>query len=431
MAVALAVSMQAQATRFDYQIGVGIEHNDNITLSEDDPVSENVLRPSLGFRLTEDGSTVQAYVDGILEYHDYLDGRYDNEVRGQLTGRMNWNVLPERLDLVVEDVLGVQPLNTLAANTPSNLQQTNVLSIGPTLRFRLGSATRGLAEFRYIDSQAQKTDFFDSRRFAGTLRLIWDRDATSKISANAQAEHIDFANEDSPSYNRYSAYARYARTLRIFDFGADLGYTQLKGSEPIGSHGKPLARANLGWHPDQVSSFTLSAAHQYTDAASSMIETADARVIPAAGAPIPTGIVTGGAVVSSSPYLENRIALSYAWQGVSTSFGVTPFYHQSSYLVPANADSTDLDQSGRGANLFANWLLRPRWNLGAFATFEDIDYRSLDRSDRNWLCGVFLLNQWTRHWSWRAELSRNQRDSSAAGQSNEQNIIYLSMAYTR
>lgn len=432
LALAIFASPALADPRFDYQIGLGIEHNDNITLSQDNPVSENTLRPTFGFRLSEDGSSVQAYIDGLIEYNDYLDGHYGNELRGQVAGRVNWTVLPERLDFVVEDVLGVEPINTLVANTPANLQQTNVLSLGPNLRFRLGDATRGLAEFRFIDSRAEETDLFDSRRFAGAVHLIRDLDATSKFSANLQAERIDLVNEGGFSYDRYSAYARYARTLRSLDFGADLGYTQLRGDAPIGSTGKPLVRVNAGWHLDARNTFTLSAAHQYTDAASSMIDAVDARVIPAAGLPIPSGIITGGAVVSSSPYMENRIALSYVFQGATTSFGIQPFYHRSNYLFsPLDENTNDIDQSGRGAYLFARRTLRPRWDLGAYATLEDIKYRTLDRRDRDRTYGVFLVHQWTRHWSWRLELTRNQRHSSAAGQSNNQNIVFLSVAYKR
>ncbi len=431
LCTALLVPAAAQAVRVDYRVGVGVEYDDNVTLSEHDPVSETILQPSLGFRISEDGSAVQAYVDGLLDYNDYLGGKFSNEFRSQINGRLNWSALPERLDLVVEDVLGVQPVNPLAANTPSNLQQTNVLSVGPSLRFQLSPALRGLAEFRFIDSRAEKTDFFDAHRYAGALRIIRDVDPNNRLSANLEAERIDFAHGDIAGYDRYSAYARWARTLRDFDFGVDLGYVQLDGNAPLGSHGKPLLRADVGWHPDADNTLTLRARHQYTDAASSMIAALDTRVIPPAGAPIPTGIVTGGTVVSSSPYLEEHVELDWTWQGATTSFGAAPFWQRWRYVLPNLLDVNDLDQNSHGVNLFANRTLRPGWNLGGFATWESVDYRNLDRRDRNGYIGLFLTHLLSRHWSWRLELSHYERDSNTPGMSSRSNIVFFGVAWTR
>lgn len=431
LCAALLVPAVARAVRVDYRVGIGVEYDDNVTLSEHDPVSETILQPSLGFRVSEDGSAVQAYVDGLIDYNGYLDGKYANEFRSQINGRLNWSAVPGRLDFVAEDVLGVQPVNPLAADTPSNLQQTNVLALGPSLRFRLGPALRGLAEFRYIDSRAEETDFFDSRRYAGALRAIRDVDPNNRLSANLEAERIDFKHGGVPGYDRYAAYARWARKMRDFDFGVDLGYIQLDGDAPIGSHGKPLLRADVGWHPDAANTLTLRARHQYTDAASSMIAALDTRVIPAAGVPIPTGIVTGGSVVSASPYLEDRVELGWAWQGTTASFGATPFWQRWSYVLPDALDANDLDQNSHGLSLFANRTLRPGWNLGAFATWENVDYRNLDRRDRDGYLGVFLTHLVTRHWSWRLEVSHYERDSDAPGMSSRSNIVFFGIAWTR
>lgn len=425
---------QVHATpRFDYRLDMGIEHNDNVNLSENDPVSEDILRPAFGFRFSEAGSTIQAYADGVIEYRDYLSGVYANEWRSQLSGRVNWVVMPERLSFVFEDSLGVQPINTLVADAPSNLQQTNVFALGPTFNFHLGAAARGQAELRYINSYAEDTDAFDSSRFVGALRVIKDLDPTSQLSGNLQAEHIDFTHSTSgPSYDRYSLYGRYTRTLRLFDYSVDLGYTRIDSGGAGGSDSKPLVRFNADWRPSERSTLTLNAAHQYTDAASSMITTVELRVVPVAGAPIPTSIATGGAVVNSDPYLEDRISLAYTWQGATSAFGVAPFYHKLAYLNPElHPDNNDLNESGRGANVFASWDPRPGWKIGAFANGEDLRYRGLDRSDRSFSYGAFLIQQWARHWSWRLDLTHNTRNSNVAGQSSDQNIVYVSVSYTR
>ncbi|GAA0715661.1 hypothetical protein [Dokdonella soli] len=424
---------QAHAARFDYRLELGIEHNDNVNLSENNPISQNILEPALGFTFAEEGSDVQARAEGILQYRDYLGGAFGNELRSQLGGHLNWVMLPERLSLVVEDYLGVQPINTLLVNTPTNVQQTNVIAVGPNLNFRLGSTTHGQAELRYINSYAEETREFDSNRLAGALRIIKDLSATSQLSGNVQVEHVNFTHSGSgPNYDRYNLYARYARSLRLFDYAVDLGYTSIDSGPPFGSHAKPLLRANADWRPSERSTVTLTAAHQYSDAASGMIDTVELRVKPSLGLPIPTSIATGGVVTSSAPYLESRVNLGYTYRVAQGAIGAEAFYDKLDYLneglVPSQGN---LKRSVRGGDVVATWLLRPELTLGANVTADHVRYSAIARTDKDLTFGVFLLQQWARHWSWRLNLAHYKRDSTVPGQGASQNIIYFGVAYTR
>src|SRR5262245_35036514 len=105
--LALAVPSFAGAVQLDYLVEMAIEHNDNVNLSENDPVSEDILEPIVGFAISEDGSTVQANATGAVQYRDYLGGEFSDEFRGQLSGHLNWTMVPKRLNLTVEDYLTV------------------------------------------------------------------------------------------------------------------------------------------------------------------------------------------------------------------------------------------------------------------------------------------------------------------------------------
>jgi hypothetical protein len=430
---ALLACTQALAAKLDYAIDLGIEHNDNINLSATDPVTENVLRPSLGFSFDEAGSTVQARVDGVVEYHDYLNGTYANEFRSQLGGHVNWVMLPERLAFVVDDFLGVLPVDTLAANTPSNLQQTNVFVAGPNLAFRLGASTRGLAELRYANSYAEVTKEFDSQRFSSALRVIRDLDPTSQLSGNLQAEHIETTHADSgPSYDRYSLYGRYARKLRLFDFGVDLGYTWLSSSGSGRDHNHPLLRANAAWRPSERSTFSATLADQYIDAASSMVDTIPTLITLTPATPLTTSVSTGSAIVTSAPYQERSVYGTYAYHGDHLTFGISPYYAKLNYL-DANLYllAFNSNQINRGAVVDGGWLLRPELTIGLAANIGATHYLDIDRTDRNRTYVAYLRQQLARHWGWRAELTHYRRSSTAAGQNSDQNIIFVALVYTR
>lgn len=426
MLLTLMLPGAASALQLDYLVELGLEHNDNVNLSEDDPQSANILRPMLGFNLQQEGSTVQASASGVVEYRDYLGNEFSNEFRGQLAGHLNWTMVPERLNMTVEDYVSVQPIDPLAQDTPDNQQQTNVFAIGPTLTFRLGPTVRGQAELRYVDSHAEETEEFNTQRLNGALRAIKDLSSTSTISANLVDERVDFTQSDAgPDYSRYSAFGRYTRNWTKLDLIADLGYSWIDYSgNTVENRHDPLGRAKLAWRASERSTFTGDVAYQFSDAASDMMDI----VI---GSAIPTSIATGDATTTSQPYLEKRVTLGYTYRGDRFGFNVAPYYRKLDYGTADIDVEAGLDQTGKGATAGFSYLLRPLISTGLTATGENLNYDEITREDKTWTITAFLRQQWTRNWSWRVELTHYKRDSTAAGQSSDQNIAYLGITYTR
>ena len=426
MLLTLMLPSAVSAFQLDYLVELGLERNDNVNLSEDDPESATILRPMLGFNLQQEGSTVQANASGVVEYRDYTGGEFSNEFRGQLAGHLNWTMMPERLNLTIEDYVSVQPIDPLAQDTPNNQQQTNVFAIGPTLNFRLGPTVRGQAELRYINSHAEETQEFNTQRVSGALRAIKDLSTTSTISANVVDERIDFTEADAgPDYSRYSVFGRYTRNWTRLDLLTDFGYSWLDYSgNTIENRHDPLARATLNWRASERSTFTVDAAYQFSDAASGMMTTA-------IGTTIPTNIATGDATTTSQAYLEQRLALGYAYRGDRTGFTVAPYYRKLDYSSSDTEGETGLDQTGKGATAGMSYLLRPLISTGLTATGENLNYDQIAREDKSWTVTAFLRQQWARNWSWRVELTHYKRDSSAPGQSSDQNIAYFGITYTR
>ncbi|MEO7433129.1 MAG: outer membrane beta-barrel protein [Dokdonella sp.] len=431
----------AHGARVDYTIGLGVEHNDNINLSENAPAGDTIIEPTLAFAVTESGSTIQANASGILQYRDFLQGRFGDDFLGQLNARLNWSAIPGWLDFGVEDYLGVQPINNLTPDTPGNQQQTNVFAAGPTLNIRLGPTVRGQAQLLYTNSYADETKQFNSDRASVALRAIKDLDSGTTLAANVLGERISFRDSQAAAdYNRYSAFGRYTRKWARFDLVADAGYSWIKygTSNVTGATDRDaaLARANLDWHVTDRSTFTVDLAHQLSDAASGLLLTTAS--VPDTVNPIPAQLSTGSATTTSAAYLENRIDVGYSYRGVRGLFMVAPYYRKLDYgslSVVAPADSSvggaAISQTAHGATASAAWLLRPLLTIGVIASGENLRYDQLSRSDKTWNLQAFLRQQFTRHWSWRGSLTRYERDSTVAGQSADQNIVFVELTYSR
>jgi hypothetical protein len=430
------------AGTLNYTLYGGVEHSNNIALSSDNPVSENVLTPGGTFQFTQMGSTFQANVAGTVEYRKYLQNHFDSQLQTQLGGQANWTVVQDRLDFSVEDYAGVQPVDQLSADSPDNQQQTNVLVAGPTLRMRFGQAARGQFELRYINSYASKVDEFDSSRGLAAFRVFRDLSPTDTLSGNVEFQRVDFDNQpDDANYDRKEAFVRYTSTLAHFDADILAGGTRLEfdGGRTTSA---PLVRLRLGWDPTTRTSFTLTGAYQYADAAQDIITTPGAfgaglsndRVEPidpfavtgGLGAGTGTGIGTGSVVIGSEVYKERRLDASWNWRGDRLTVTVSPAFSKLRYL-----DDPTFDQNDRGLSVGIGYRLRPTVTLSGFVTGDRLTYQTFDRKDTTVRMGLNLTQQWNRHWSGQVSVARERRSSTAAGQDYRATAIFIGVVYRR
>lgn len=432
------------AGTLNYTLYAGVEHSNNIALSSDNPVSENVLTPGGTFQFTQMGSTFQANVAGTVEYRKYLQNHFDSQLQTQLAGQGNWTIMPDRLDFSVEDYAGVQPVDQLASNSPDNQQQTNVLVAGPTLRMRFGQSARGQFELRYINSYASKVDDFDSSRGLAAFRVFRDLSPTDTISANVEFQRVNFSNQQSSAdYDRKEAFVRYTSNLAHFDADVLVGGSRLEfdGGE---RHSAPLVRLSLGWQPTLRNSLTVSGAYQYADAAQDIITTPGAfgvgltadrteSIDPFAGTGglgsglgVGTGIGTGSAVIGSQVYKERRLDATWNWRGERLTITASPAYSKLRYV-----DDPTFDQNDRGLSVGIGYRLRPTVTLSGFATLDKLKYETVDRKDTTVRLGLNLSRQWNQHWSGQVSVARERRTSNAIGQDYKATSFFIGVVYRR
>lgn len=431
-ALLVMLAHAALAAPVDYRIDMGIEYNDNVNLSQDDPLSAWALRPAIGFGYSEHGSTIQTDINGRVEHDTYLSGPFADKTLSQLTGVFNWSAVPERLNFSVLDTLAVAPINALQPNTPVNQQQTNVIGFGPTLLFRMGAGARGEAQLSYINSYASKTDQYDTSRIAANLRAIRDLSQTSAGSLNLEYQTVDFTHEDSapvPNYYRYSAFARYVQKLASVDFTADAGYSWLKWrSGNATDYSGALLAGKVDWRLDPDNTLGFGVARRYSDAAEGALITPGAT-----GTPLQSIITIGDATVTAAPYLEHMAQLTYTYTGTRAHFSVSPQFSELDYLSIGNGTLPAFggNQIHRRFMADYSWRFTPATSIGATAMGDIVSYNAIDRRDRDTTIAAYLTHLLSPHWSWQVTYSWYRRASSVANQSATNNIVYFGFTYTR
>ncbi len=412
------ITSNAFAFRVDYEVDLAIERNDNLFFTPDNEVSSTILRPGLGFALSEESSTWQVDFTGRGEYLHYQEGDFDDNVEGVLSGRMNWVAIPERLHFTVEDSLSIQPIDVLRPDVPDNRQQMNVFSAGPSLLFDIGRTLRGSANLRYINSRAEVTDEFNSDRLDFALVATKEFSPTTQLSGHLQSQRVDFQDDTTArDFDRANLFARYSRTLASFDITADAGISRISFREGGGDRSSPLLRLQGTWRSGGRHALSLAATSQNSDSA------VDALGGIGPGASVPGGVAVGDTVVSGAPYKERTLEAIYNYDSPRASLMLTPYYNHVRYL-----DSNDYDQNNHGMRGEFNWRFQPRFEVGIFGSYGRISYKRLGRADESIEVGAQASYSWSTRLSSHLRFGRYDRILSV-GPDTRQNVLTLSIAY--
>jgi len=418
----VALCCPAGAYQLNYSLDLALGYSDNINQSATDPVGQTMLIPRIDFDFKEEGASLKANAIGQVEYRDYVQGDFGNEVRGQLSGVATWIILPHRLNFDFEDYAAVQPINILAPNAPNNQQQTNVFTLGPTFNFRLYQTLNGQADLRLTNSTASETKDFNSNRALGALRLVKDLNPLDQLSANAEFQDIHFTDSTGgPDYDRVDAFVRYQSKLSQLDLDFAGGYSRIRFSG-AGDDSGFLGRAVVTWRATPSNTFSLGAVRQFADASQDLVVDPAALVALAQG----SGVVVGSTTITPDVYLEKRLQAGYVYQSDRWRVHAEPYYKKLDYLLdPAQ------NETAHGAVAGVSYRPRPLWTLAFDASEETREFVSIDRRDEDLRFDLSFTDQLARHWSVRADLIRNQRNSTALNQGFDENIAFLTLIFKR
>ncbi|MBF6024314.1 outer membrane beta-barrel protein [Lysobacter niastensis] len=410
------------ALDLEYDVGLSLKYGDNLSLTEDNEVSDTVLSPVVRFTAEEDSSHIKLQARGDLFYPIYLQNNFDDDFRGKFSGTLDWMIVPDRFDWVFQDYFSPQQIDELDSYSPDNVQQVNLFVTGPTLYARFGAATRGQFDLRYGNSWAETSEDFNGDRYGAAARVRHDIDAVSYITGNLEGADINYDPEgERADYKRYDAYVGYGRKGPQLSFDVDLGYTELDRDISPDKDSGALVRARADWRFSSRSLLGLTARYQYTDATQNLVtptfDFSNRDLIYLAYPDI---------LVQPEVYRERMGKLVYQYKSERTTFRVQPYYRSFEYL-----DDLAEDQVRAGALFDVDYRLRPLTTLSFLAGYENRDYDDTDREDDNLVVGVGLEQQFTRHWIGRFDYEYLDRDSNEAGRSYEANSVTLTVIYRR
>lgn len=421
-ALVAAPAVPLPALELDYEAGAYLRHSDNLNLSETAPASDSVFAPTISFDLSQAGSTLKLSANGLVEYTDYLDDTYSDEVRGGFTGGLEWAIVPQRLNFVVQDYLSQQTISDTDPATPGNLQHVNLFVAGPSLFARFAPATLGQFDLRYGNTYAEESEAFQGDRVTAAARVQHLLSPVSELTFNLEGTRVRY---DRPgelaNYDRQDAYVNYKLRRKLTDFDVDVGYTRLDRVAFDDRKMSPLVRASVTRRLTSRSRVRLSGAYRITDTTQYLIEPA-----------LDFGRQRFGDVrynntrIDPNVFRERSTRLTYEFDGASTDVRVQGYDLRNNYFQ-ASAE----DQRYRGAGVRVEHRLRPHVSLDVTAAHQRIDFDPIERRDRESTLEVGLTRRVNRHWTGSASIRHRQRDSTELGQDFTENSAILSVTYRR
>lgn len=418
---ALVISGEVHAARFDYSLEAGVLYDDNVRLTENNTTDDTILIPRLIFLFTEDATHLTANVAGDVEYRDYLDNTFTNDVRGTIAGTAVWHVVPERFDWVFEDYAGRQPINVLQNNTPDNQQQTNFFVTGPTLHARFSERFTGQLDVRYSNSYAEKTKDFDGDRVGVLAQALYRLSETRTAGLYAQDQSIRYdSTPDQLDYDRRDFYAGYRAVGAHGQLDLEAGYTWLSFRKGGGSDSGVRLLGRLRYDLGPHTSIGTEAERSFSDTAQDLV------MDPARVGHVVIGSGLDNMIVSPQVYTQTRVGVDYAYVAERHRFSVAPFWRKLDYLT-----AISLDERSRGGYAEYAFQWTPRTSLQAFAGVNRREYTRTSRTDSDRNVGARVLFQMTGHWLWRFEAQRATRSTDAPGLDYTDSQLLLAIRYSR
>lgn len=182
------------AFAFDWGLNTRIGAIDSDNLGQ----APRGLDESATIGIIELGGEVEHYTRTLLldaeathAYRRFFGTDFDDENRSQLRASAEWMPIRDVLRLSVTETYGQLALNPAEGLLPSDYENANVVTAGPTVTIPLGSDTRILAQGEYRAASFAESPVDTSRRY-GALSIERELSRLFSVFAGGSAARVDF-----------------------------------------------------------------------------------------------------------------------------------------------------------------------------------------------------------------------------------------------
>jgi len=403
----------ANALEIQSGVGVGVEHTNNATLSADDKMSDNIAIAYVGANITEDEGTLTHNTQLSFNRYNYLQDTFDDTRYFNLAVNADWEMIKDRFHWILSDTFDQRMLDSFDANTPDNLQDTNVFSLGANVIFPFSARSK----LTLIPNYSQYYfELQNTNNNQYSLTGSWDYKMTRRnsVGLNLSTRNIDYTQEsilgETVEDTRFTTLSinvsgKQPRSL----YSIDLGSTRVKregGDETSGFSGGFDWLTNL----TSRSTFSAIASTELTDTSSATLN-------------IDVGLPQGRAPVTTDVIRNSIFSLLYAREDELLRSSVGAEYRKVKY------SESPLDQVDKTLNATVGYPLTRKLTCEAYANYIYSKRLETVRVDKRTVVGGNIKYKFSRKLNGSFDLAYRDNNSTIDVESYEEFTAYVSLVY--
>ncbi len=415
LGVVLASTLPAQASsELNLTAGARVEFHDNIsrTSTNEDSDVDRVARLDLGYQRDQDGLRIDLGYDA--EHHDYLHDREEDETVVNGRASVVWELLPRRLDFVLDHQVSQQLSDRQGVDVSGNRELRSVLTTGVNWTSAFSPVTSLIISPRYIDVRFEESDSSNSQHAALGAALRRQLSAVASLTLSGNYSDVQFDEGDN-DYRSSLLMLTYAAQLSRFSYEIGVGANQVDRDSGDDVDGYVLRIS--GQRDSGATTWRGALVHELTD-----------NAIGLSGEELALdGFVADDGNFAAIDIVERTqldLGVEHQFSAASSlTLGVGARYD--------DYDSTLQDEKGYYASASYRYVLNSFWSFSANARYTETEFTD-DPSDLTYEDTFFSVTadyRFSSALTTQFALIREERDASESDLSYTDNIALVSINY--
>jgi hypothetical protein len=408
----LGGSAPLSALTFEPGAGLGWQYSDNVALTPDDEEADWGAVGYLGGSLIEEGGPLTYNAGGTLTYQHYANKIFDDTTYFNLNARARWEQIDDRLAWVVDDFFSQTPINSLGKDVPTNIENSNVFSLGPNILFPLSSGNLFRINPFFRDYYYEDSDT-DNQQYGLDAGWSYPMYPTMRIGINAGITDVNYDQNDLNSdYTTSQLRAVVSGSRPHSEYSVSLGTSQVsrdKGNDQTGFGGSLTYLYNLTGR----SSVRAYAATDLTDSSQGLY---NSGVNPDDGNP-------DNVQTSSETYRNNVFTLVYNRDDDTFDTRIW------SEVRDINYDKTLNDRQVLEFGADLDYQVNSYLATGVYGSYVKYKETDISRTDKRYLLGGRVSYNFSRKLAATAGIQYRKRDSTEAGSNYNEFSALIGVVY--
>lgn len=405
------------ALEFQPGIGVGVEYTDNAELAPDNEVYDLITIGYVGVGISENEGPLTYDAATSFNNQSYTQDTYPDQHYFYLAGRADWVMIKDRFNWFLSNYFNQRTVNTFAANTPDNLQDTNAFNFGANILFQI-SARQSFSLIPSFSQYYYEVQSTDNKQYA--LVANWNHlmSRLNNVGLNFSVRKVNYTETDilgnSITDTIFSDLAILFNGQRSRSaYSINLGATNVKrdtGEDATGFSGFINWSANVS----SRSSFVTLVSTDLTDTSTVSQSLAGD---PSNGNPADVQITTD--VVRNS-----LINLAYLWDDASLHSRIWGEFRKLTY-----SDSSNLNSIVRTYGIDLSYPMTQLLASGAYINYNRTKRVETNRLDQYYIAGGNLKYNFARNLYGSFDIKYRTNESTTFLRNYDEFSVFGSLVY--